>query len=59
MLYSEERRREGLAKAAELRAASHVQVETRCVAEAPVMEKDAEGSIRLNGSVYRDVICLL
>ncbi|RAV02759.1 ATP phosphoribosyltransferase regulatory subunit [Paenibacillus sp. YN15] len=59
VLYSAERRREGLARATELRTAPHVQVETRCVAEAPVMEKDAEGNIRLNGSTYRDVICLV
>ena len=59
VLYSEERRREGLAKAAELRAASGVQVETRCVLEAPALEKDADGCIRVNGSVYRDVICLV
>lgn len=59
VLYSEERRREGLAKAAELRAAPRVQVETRCVAEAPALEKDAEGNYRLNGSVYRDIICLV
>jgi ATP phosphoribosyltransferase regulatory subunit len=59
VLYSEKRRREGLAKAAELRAAPRVQVETRCVAEAPALEKDAMGSYRLNGSVYRDVICLI
>ncbi len=59
VLYSEERRREGLAKAAELRAAPRVQVETRCVAEAPELAKDADGYIRVNGSVYRDVICLV
>jgi hypothetical protein len=59
VLYSEERRREGLAKAAELRAAPGVQVETRCVLEAPALEKDADGCIRVNGSVYRDVICLV
>ncbi len=59
VLYSEERRREGLAKAAELRTAPRVQVETRCVSEAPALDKDAEGSYRLNGSVYRDVICLI
>jgi ATP phosphoribosyltransferase regulatory subunit len=59
VLYSEKRRREGLAKAAELRAAPRVQVETRCVSVMPALEKDAEGSYRLNGSVYRDVICLI
>lgn len=59
VLYSEERRREGLAKAAELRAAPGVQVETRCVLETPALEKDADGCIRVNGSVYRDVICLV
>lgn len=59
VLYSEERRREGLAKAAELRAAPGVQVETRCVLEAPALEKEADGCIRVNGSVYRDVICLV
>ncbi len=59
VLYSEERRREGLAKAAELRAAPRVQVETRCVLEAPPLEKNADGCIRVNGSVYRDVICLV
>ncbi len=59
VLYSEERRREGLAKAAELRAAPGGQVETRCVLEAPALEKDADGCIRVNGSVYRDVICLV
>lgn len=59
VLYSEKRRREGLAKAAELRAAPRVQVETRCVSVVPALEKDAEGSYRLNGSVYRDVICLI
>lgn len=59
VLYSAERRREGLAKAAELRTAPHVQVETRCVAGAPALAKDAEGNIRLNGSTYRDVICLV
>ncbi len=59
VLYSEERRCEGLAKAAELRAAPRVQVETRCVAEAPSLEKDADGYIRVNGSVYRDVIALV
>lgn len=59
VLYSQERRHEGLAKAAELRSASGVQVETRCVAEPPRLTKDAEGNTRLNGNSYRDVICLV
>lgn len=59
VLYSPERRQEGLAAARELRAAPGVQVETRCVAEAPALAKDAEGNVRLDGRLYRDVICLI
>lgn len=55
VLYTKDRREEGLQAAKRLREEHGVRVETRCVPEIPALERSGDGSCRYDGRLYQEV----